>query len=170
MQFIAKTQLAEQGRSCLQPVAIPPLSSILSPDMEEIKSCPVRALNIYMRRTRGFREDTTRLFISHKTGRDIQKGTISGWLKKTVSLAYELSTSLPREQQQVLKIRAHDIRAFSASWALLKGVALDTILQAGSWKSHTTFTSFYLRDLTQHNLKTDERSIGPLVVAGTATK
>lgn len=167
--FLAKTQLAEDGRSCLDPITVPPLSNVLSPDMDEKKSCPVRALQYYLKKTEGFRSDTVRLFVSHRTGKDIAKGTISGWIKRAVALAYQHTPGLSTDQKRMLRVKAHEVRAFSASWALLKGVPLDSILRAGRWRSHTTFTNYYLKDLTQRNIKSSELSLAPLVVASTVT-
>ena len=44
-------------------------------------------------------------------------------------------------------VKAHDIRAFAASKAFYGGFSMDQIMQACHWKSHNTFTRFYLRDL-----------------------
>ena len=59
-------------------------------------------------------------------------------------LCYELS------DQQALalhQVKAHDVRAFAASKAFQSGVSLDQILSACHWKSHNTFTQFYLKDV-----------------------
>ena len=46
------------------------------------------------------------------------------------------------------QVKAHDERAFAASRAFHGGgVSLDQILLACHWKSHNTFTQFYLKDL-----------------------
>ena len=44
-------------------------------------------------------------------------------------------------------VKAHDVRAFAASKAFYGGVSMDQIMQACHWKSHNTFTKFYLKDL-----------------------
>ena len=75
-------------------------------------------------------------------------------------LCYELSS---REVRDFHGIKAHQVRALSASWALHKNCSMEKILTACSWKNHTTFTSFYLKDMT---LERDGMSqLGPLVVA-----
>ena len=44
-------------------------------------------------------------------------------------------------------VKAHDVRAFAASKAFQSGVSLEQILSACCWKSHNTFTQFYLKDV-----------------------
>ena len=51
--------------------------------------------------------------------------------------------------RKLSSVRAHEVRALSASWDALKNVALADIMAACRWRGHTTFTSFYLRDLTE---------------------
>ena len=62
-----------------------------------------------------------------------------------------------------LKIKAHEVRALSSSWALFDKVQLNEILKAAVWNQSSTFVKFYLRDLSQQaaNLHT----LGPTVVA-----
>ena len=50
-----------------------------------------------------------------------------------------------------LGVKAHDV--FAASKAFDGGVSTDQILQVCHWKSHNTFTSFYLKDLSLQNQK-----------------
>ena len=45
-------------------------------------------------------------------------------------------------------VKAHDTRALSTSWALFQGVRIEEIMRAAFWASDTTFTSFYLKDVT----------------------
>ena len=42
---------------------------------------------------------------------------------------------------------AHEIRVIAASLALLRGTALADLLQAVGWRSESTFTPHYLRQL-----------------------
>ena len=57
----------------------------------------------------------------------------------------------------------HAIRAMAASLAFSNQVDIDEILRNCSWKNHTTFSNFYLKDMTQ--MRDDLHSLGPLVVA-----
>ena len=75
-------------------------------------------------------------------------------------LCYELS------DQQALtlhQVKAHDVRAFAASKAFQSGVSLDQILAACHWKSHNTFTQFYLKDVAWAD--TELFHLGPVVAA-----
>ena len=63
---------------------------------------------------------------------------------QTVILCYELSD---QEAQTLHQVKAHDVRAFAASKAFQLGVSLEHILAACHWKSHNTFTQFYLKDV-----------------------
>ena len=88
--------------------------------------------------------------------------TVSRWIKHAIRAAYEAAES-DTNLLQLHKVKAHDVRAMSASLAFLRSVALDDIMAAASWSSHTTFTSHYLRDLSVQS--DDLFRLGPLVVA-----
>ena len=70
---------------------------------------------------------------------------------------------LPQEELDNLKVKAHDVRGLAASWALHKGVAFEDIMSSCHWKSHNTFTQFYLKECTWSN--NDDLSLGPFVTA-----
>ena len=79
---------------------------------------------------------------------------------KTIVLCYQLSD---QQAQQLHQVRAHDVRVFAASKAFQGGVPLDQILAACHWKSHNTFTQFYLKDLAWAD--SDMYYLGPVVAA-----
>ena len=162
VNFIAKTQLVNQGGDICQPIVVKALTRFVGPQDEERVLCPVRAVKSYLRRTKDIRGDRKRLFIAYKKGHrhDIVKSTVSGWVKKTVVCCYQLSSSQVRDFHGV---KAHQVRSLAASWALHKNCPLEKILAACSWKSHATFTNYYLRDLTLE--KDGMRQLGPLIVA-----
>ena len=58
-------------------------------------------------------------------------------------------------------VKAHDVRAFAASKAFQSGVSLEQILSACHWKSHNTFTQFYLKDVAWADSKLYH--LGPVV-------
>ena len=64
-----------------------------------------------------------------------------------------------------LGVKAHDVRAFAASKAFYGDVSMDQILQACHWKSHNTFISFYLKDLSGQNQKDLSFHLGSFVAA-----
>ena len=162
---MAKNQLASDGPEVVQPVVIPDLKPSLNHSMsEDMTLCPVRALRYYLDKTKELRENKYILFISFKDGfsKDIQKSTISSWLKQTVILAYESSDV---ETQSLANIKTHDVRSMAASLAFKGGVSLDQILGACFWKSHSTFTNFYLKDVAWKSSEGSDYSLGPVVSA-----
>jgi hypothetical protein len=75
----------------------------------------------------------------------LTKLTVSNWIKKTVKYAYVNSTD---EDRVVTQIRAHDVRGFATSWAFSNSVPLVEVLRAGTWKNHSTFSEYYLKDVS----------------------
>ena len=82
-------------------------------------------------------------------------------LKQTFLLCYKQAD---QQSLDLVQVKAHDIRAFAASKAFHGGVSVDQIMQACHWKSHNTFTNFYLKDLTWSD-NDNNMSLGPVVVA-----
>ena len=147
----------------MKPLVLKSLSKGLSRDLQQDRSlCVVRAVRFYLDRTKDIRKDRTKLFVAFKKGykQDIAKNTISGWIKKAVALAYRSSSD---EQRLASGVKAHDVRGVAASLALLKNVSVDAILDACSWKHHSTFTRFYLKDLSR--VQEDMLVLGPVVAA-----
>ncbi len=91
--------------------------------------CPVRALRIYMDRTKGFRK-SNQLFISwapsHK-GRALTHQRLSHWMVEAIILVYESHGLQPLE-----RLRAHSTRGMATSWALFKGTSVRDICAAVS--------------------------------------
>ena len=159
-EFRAKNQSVTE---LSQPFTIPGLRPLLCSDDTDIALCPVRCLKAYLARTKASRHGKRRLLVSinQKYPRDIQKGSVSRWLRALIRLAYdESSASLPP-----CPIRAHETRAISSSLAVATGAPLTSVLRAGYWKRQTTFLNFYLRDLAVHRLD-NSSAIGPAVFAG----
>ena len=73
---------------------------------------------------------------------------------------YELSG---QEALTLHQVKAHDVRAFADSKAFQLGISLAQILSACHWKSHNTFTQFYLKDVTWAD--TELFHLGPVVAA-----
>ena len=162
--FLAKNQLASDGPDLLKPVVIPALKPFLSSDLtEDMTLCPVRALRYYLDRTKDLRKGKNLLFISFKEGfdKDIMRSTISSWIKQTVLLAYQSSSS----DSQDLHVKAHDVRSMSASLAFKGGASLEQILGSCYWKSHNTFTTFYLKDVAWKSHNQSDYKLGPVVSA-----
>ncbi|MBV2113361.1 MAG: hypothetical protein KUF82_20610 [Candidatus Thiodiazotropha sp. (ex Ctena orbiculata)] len=152
--FLAKNQVPSLAGT---PIEIPALPSENSSDSS---LCPVRALRIYLSRTKNFRRGRNRLFISFVKGytKEISASTISRWIVDSVRFAYSQSSSCSAS-----KVCAHELRALSTSWAWLNHVPLDRILRAGFWRSDNSFIRFYLRDTSGQNQRLF--SLGPIVAA-----
>ena len=155
--FLAKNQLPSVKPD---PIVVPSLARICKWEHTDRLLCPVRALKFYLKMTSSYRQNRTRLFLPIKGNKDISKDTISRWISYTVKLAYR---KLTKRDISFLKIKAHEVRALSSSWAFFDKVPLNDILQAAIWNSSSTFAKFYLRDMSQQaqNLQ----SLGPIVVA-----
>ena len=161
--FLSKNQLAKEGPNSVAPVVIPALAPTLDRSLKSDRSlCPVRALRYYLDRTSDFRQNKELVFVSFKKGfdKDISPATISSWIKQTVILCYELSD---QEAHTLHQVKAHDVRAFAASKAFQSGVSLEQILAACHWKSHNTFTQFYLKDVAWAD--SELYHLGPVVAA-----
>ena len=161
--FLSKNQLAKEGPQSVAPVVIPALAPTLDKSLKSDRSlCPIRALHYYLDRTSDLRQHKELVFVSFKKGfdKDISPATISSWIKQTVILCYELSDHQAHTLHQV---KAHDVRAFAASKAFQSGVSLEQILAACLWKSHNTFTQFYLKDVAWAD--SELYHLGPVVAA-----
>ena len=161
--FLAKNQLARDGPQSVAPVEIPALAPTLDRSLKEDRTlCPVRALRYYMEATSDLRKGKELVFVSLKKGyeKDISPSTISSWIKQTVYLCYEYSD---QDSQSLHRVKAHDVRAFAASKAFYSGMSLDQLLSACHWKSHNTFTQFYLKDVAWAD--SERFHLGPIVAA-----
>ena len=148
--FLAKNHVVTDPSTAFTGFTVKAMAPTLDKSEPDRTLCPVRVLRWYLDRTKQTRKGRRALFLPLKateSGR-IGANTVSAWLKATVHKAYEVAAS-SEEIMQVQRVRAHDIRAFSASWSLLRNISLPSIMRACRWKSHSTFTSFYLRDLTE---------------------
>lgn len=159
--FVAKTQNPSVPDHRFDGFSIPSLKDFTGDDPEEMCLCPVRAMRLYLKRTRPLRsKEQGRLFLA--TGRskkEVSKNTISYWLRETIRRAYQTS----EQDVNVPRIRAHEVRGIAPTLLFKRNFAVEQVLRAGVWKSQTTFTSFYLRDITHKSLNTF--FLGPIVAA-----
>ena len=161
--FLSKNQLAKEGPNSVAPVVKPALAPTLDKSLKSDRSlCPIRALRYYLDRTSDIRHGKELVFVSFKKGfdQDITPATISSWIKQTVILCYELSD---HQDHTLHQVKAHDVRAFAASKAFQSGMSLEQILSACHWKSHNTFTQFYLKDVAWAD--PELYHLGPVVAA-----
>jgi len=88
--------------------------------------CPVRALDTYV----------------HRSSLTASKPTVSKWIVKAISLAYEVLG-----HPSPLSIRARFTTVMAASKALLSGVSIKEVCDAAGWSSPLTFVRFYGLDV-----------------------
>ena len=128
-------------------VVIPALAPTLDKSLQAGRSlCPVRALCYYLDRILDLRQKKELVFVSFTNGFDKATSpvTLSSWIKQTVILCNELSD---QESVTLHQVKAHGVRAFAASEAFQSGASLEQLLSAYQWKTHNTFTQFYLKDV-----------------------
>jgi hypothetical protein len=102
-----------------------------------------------------------RLVIPIKKGdSDLSIKTISTWICKIISLAYESSGQVILD---TFLVKAHDVRALASSWAVFNNASLNEVLSTDFWRGESSFLSHYLRSMSVHadNLF----SLGPIVSA-----
>ena len=157
--FVAKTQDQSSLDPWFESFTIPALpKSRDSPSGRLL--CPVRAVKHYLTRTAQHRPRCERLFVaSGRTKKEISKNTVSFWLCRVISLAYQLlGNPLPTSSPL-----ARETRGIAPSLLFKKNYAVSQALKAGTWHRPTTFTRHYLRDLSHKSL--DTFHLGPVVAA-----
>ncbi len=102
--------------------------------------CPVRALRIYVTRTRSVRS-SEQLFVCHggqQKGKAVSKQRLAHWIVEAVALAYQ-----SQGEPCPLGVRAHSTRSVASSHALVHGASLADICRAVGWATLNTFARFY---------------------------
>ena len=134
----------------------PPFSS---PEEQRLHTlCPVRALRIYLDRTKVLGRGN-QLFVSWAPpfrGKPISRQRLSHWIVQAIVLAYN-----NRGLQAPEGLKAHSTRGMATSWALFRGVSVQDICAAASWSSPHTFIRFYRLDVTAPCLAHSVLSVGP---------
>ena len=104
-------------------------------------------MKIYKDRTDLYRKSgEKRLFVTYGAGEEQGKGaskkTLARWIVQTIQFAYANSNL---EDRQVTGVKAHSVRSAATTFAFLKGVRVQHILEAADWASPTTFINHYFR-------------------------
>ena len=158
--FLAKTQISYDSSSSSSMV-IPALSRSVGSEEEDLKLCPVRAIRTYLRRTRKLRGKNDRLFLPVIGKKSfVSKNTISRWISSAIKRAY---ASISEEHRTLHSVKAHEVRAIATSWHFAHNQSLEAVMSAASWRGHSTFSSFYMRDVSL--MKEDVHTLGPVVAA-----
>ena len=108
---------------------------------------PKKAIYYYLKRTAEFRtkdkHEETKLFLAiNKPHKPVSAQTISRWIVQLIKKAYK------KENRDVGTIKGHSTRSVGPSWALFKGVSMKNIMDSADWSQPTTFTKFYLKDVS----------------------
>ena len=126
---------------------------------EERLLCPVRALRIYLARTRSITNRSTSLFVSPgRPSSPLSKNALSFLLREVISGANALTGFGDHSRG------AHSIRGISTSFNFWKNWSVSRVLEAATWRTNSVFAAFYLKDI-QYQLG-ECRSLGPFVAAG----
>jgi len=142
--FVAKNQ--RPGES-FPPIVVPSLAHTLGSKDPNRSLCPFRALKWYLEKSSTKRSSQRRLFISFtKTGKEIAAPTLSRWIVKAVTIALDSNGELECNRGTP---RAHEVRAIATSLARVRAVPMENILRAAFWRNESTFSRFYLRDMTR---------------------
>ena len=92
--FVAKTQDPSSLAPRFEGFTVPALTNARKNRNGRLL-CPVRAVKVYLDRTAPHRPRCERLFVTAgRSKKEISKTTVSFWLRKTISRAYELSLGL----------------------------------------------------------------------------
>lgn len=162
--FLCKNQLYDLSGDMFKSFTIPALyHTVDKNDVEDRSLCPVRALRYYLKRCKKDKchPDKKALFVPLRdTKAELSKATLSNWIKECITFCLR---NCSEETAKAQYTKAHQVRALASSWALKGGVPLQDILHACTWRNHTTFTKFYLKDCMSDEMGT--HSIGPFVAA-----
>ena len=126
---------------------------------EDLLLCPVRALSIYLRVTKGLVGRAPSLFVSpSRISRPISKNAISFCLRDVIMKA----EGSGRDEGPLP--RTPSIRSVATSAVFFRNWSVSKVLEAATWRSNSVFASFYLRELAfAHE---GQWSLGPVVMAG----
>ena len=120
--------------------------------------CPVRALNIYLRRTSSVVVRAS-LFVSPRSpSRPISKNAVLYFLREVISEAGAV------RQDVAAPLHAHSVRGVATSVSFLRNWPISKVLEAATWRSNSVFASFYFCDISY--VFQGLRSLGPFVAAG----
>ena len=155
-QFVAKSE--SLTHSIPRSFLVKSLSDFAAGLDDDLLLCPVRALRIYLDRTRSLSPLRHRLYVSpRRPSRAMSKNVVSFFLRDVIHAA---GASRP----EVGSIRAHEIHSVSTSVAFHRNWSVSSVLESATWSSSSVFSSFYLRDI-QHEYD-GMLSLGPFVAAG----
>ena len=157
--FVAKTQDPTFSAPRFEGLTVPALPNP-STNCNGRLLCPVRGVRCYLDHTAAHGPQCEQLFVTAgRIRKEISRNTVSFWLRKMISWAYQLSgRSVPYPPP-----RSRETRGIAQFLLFKKNFAVSQVLKAGTWRKHTTFMRHYLRDFSHRSLKTFR--MGPVVAA-----
>ena len=155
-QFVVKSE--SLTRSIPRSFLVKSLSDFAAGLDDDLLLCPVRALRIYLDRTRPLSPLRHHLFVSpRRPSRAMSKNAVSFFLRDVIHAA---GASRP----EVGSVRFHEIRSVSTSVAFHRNWSVSSVFESATWSSSSVFSSFYLHNI-QHEYD-GMLSLGPFVAAG----
>ena len=99
--------------------------------------CPMRALNIYLRRTSSVVVRASSLFVSPRSSsRPISKNAVSYYLREVISEAGAV------RQDVAAPLRAHSVRGIATSVSFLRNWSISKVLEAATWRLNSSVRFF----------------------------
>ena len=133
-QFVAKSE--SLTRSIPRSFLVKSLSDFAAGLDDDLLLCPVRALRIYLDRTRSVAPVRHRLFASpRRPSHAMSKNAVSFFLSEVIHAA---GASRP----EMGSVRAHEIRGVSISVAFHRNWSVSAVLESATWSSSSAFSSF----------------------------
>ena len=157
--FVAKNQAPDM---VFEPFHIPSMAHLVPGELERFL-CPVRATELYLKRTSDaqFLKGRTRLFVHHDANiLTTRQSHISQWIVDLIVNTYKHADE---EVQRLNRVAAHEVRALAQSLAFFNNVSMAEVLQGARWRSRGTFVAHYLRDMSSQ--LGDIYRLAPVVVA-----
>ena len=148
--LLAKTQNPSVPDSRFEEFSVLSLDDFVGGDRDKLLLCPIWALWKYLSQTEQYRPGIEGLFVS--TGQCKKRvflNTISFWLQSVTSLA---RASASEEDCRSLWVRAHKVRKVVTSFLFKRNCTVHQEVKAGTWSAQSTFSAFYLRDVTHSHL------------------
>ena len=118
---------------------------MVGPRDEERLLCPVRATELYVRRTEGppYKVSDIKLIRHPNPLMKTRKSHIARWIRLAITTAYEAAGEKPE-----FDIKAHEVRAVANSLIAYSGATTSEIMKAGRWQSQESFFRHYCRDMS----------------------
>ncbi len=106
--------------------------------------CPVQALDAFVHRAALLHKNEQYFVYFGPPNKryPVSKQRMSKWVVEAISLTYESAG-----QPSPMAVRSHSTRCMAVSKALISGVALQEVCDAGGRSSPHTFIRFYFSDL-----------------------